>query len=137
MFKKTVKYTNFDGETRSRDLYFNLTEAECAELEASDDNSLSKKIEIIVNADDRKEIVEVFKAILLKAYGERSADGETFMKSHEISHKFECSAAYNSLFMELATDSEKMANFINAVIPNSGKVQNHDSTAAFKQVANS
>ena len=67
MFKKTVKYTNFDGETRSRDLYFNLTEAECAELEASDDNSLSKKIEIIVNADDRKEIVEVFKSILLKA----------------------------------------------------------------------
>lgn len=117
MLKKTVKYTNFNGEERTKDLYFNLTESECAELEASDDNSLSNKIQIIVNSDDRKEIVSTFKAIILKAYGERSADGDTFMKSSEISHKFECSAAFNALFMEISTDADAAVAFINGIMP--------------------
>lgn len=134
MLKKTVKYTNFNGEERTRDLYFNLTEAEAAELEASDDNSLSEKIKIIVNADDRKEIVDIFKGIILKAYGERSADGETFMKSPEISHKFECSAAFNELFMEICTDADAAAAFVNGILPKP-KEKKETGTEPFKSVA--
>lgn len=136
MLKKTIKYTNFNGEAKERDCYFNLTESECAELEASEDNSLSKKMEIVAkDTEDKEATVRIFKEIILKAYGERSADGETFMKSPEIRNKFECSAAFNALFMELATDADKMADFVNRVIP---KVDNTNSgsTDAFKSVAN-
>lgn len=136
MFKKTIKYTNFNGEEKERDCYFNLTESECAELEASEDNSLSKKIEIIAkDTEDKGETVRIFKEIILKAYGERSADGESFMKSPEIRNRFECSAAYNTLFMELATDADKMSEFIKKVIPQVDTKQ-ADGTAAFKSVAN-
>lgn len=135
MLKKTVKYTNFNGEEKERDCYFNLTESECAELEASEDNSLSKKIEIVAkDTDDKAETVRIFKEIILKAYGERSADGETFMKSDDIREKFACSAAFNSLFMELATDSDKMTKFINGIIPQTSTA-NAGSTDAFKNVA--
>ncbi len=134
MLKKTIKYTNFNGDTKERDCYFNLTEAECAELEASEDNSLSKKIEIIAkDTEDKAATVRIFKEIILKAYGERSADGESFMKSPEIRQNFECSAAFNALFMELATDADKMSEFVNNVIPKPAEVTS--GTAAFKNVA--
>ena len=136
MLKKTVKYTNFNGEEKERDCYFNLTETECAELEASEDNSLSKKIEIIAkDTEDKAATVRIFKEIILKAYGERSADGETFMKNDEISEKFACSAAFNALFIELASDPDAMSKFINSIIPQA-PTTNGGSTDAFKNVAN-
>lgn len=134
MFKKKIKYTNFNGEKREQDLYFNLTEQECTELEVSESNSLSNKIEIIANSEDRKEIVRIFKEIILKAYGERSADGEVFMKSDEIRHKFECSAAFNALFMELVQNESTISEFINAVVPKP-KNENVSGIAPFQNVA--
>ena len=39
------------------------------------------------------------------------------MKSPEIAHAFECSNAYNVMFMELATNDESAAAFANGVVP--------------------
>lgn len=117
MFKKQITYENFDGEEVTETHYFNLTESELLELELTHPGGYSEYLDQIVKAKDRATLIAVFKELILLSYGEKSEDGRSFMKSEEISHKFQCSGAYNSLFMELATNDESAAAFANGVIP--------------------
>lgn len=73
---------------------------------------------------DQPTIIKFFKEFILKAYGEKSADGTYFEKSEEISRKFACTQFYNLLFMELATDDSKAAEFVNHVIPKVVDIKN-------------
>lgn len=118
MIKKTIAYVDFDGNERSEDFYFNLTKAECMELELGTTGGLSKTINDIVAAQDTSKVIELFKSILLKSYGVKSPDGKRFMKTKEITEEFSQTQAYSDLFMELASDSDAAAKFINGVIPN-------------------
>lgn len=117
MLKKTITYTDYDGNTRTEDFYFNLNKAEIAEMELSTNGGMEKMLTQIVNSQDGKRIMEVFKGIILKAYGVKTADGKRFEKSEEISKAFEQTEAYSELFMELVTDAEKAASFINGIVP--------------------
>ena len=117
MLKKTISYTDYDGNKRTEDFYFNLTKAECMEMELGTTGGMQKMIEKIIAEQDNKKIVEVFKDIILKAYGEKSADGKHFYKSADISAAFASTEAYSELFMELATDSDAASKFITGVIP--------------------
>ena len=74
-------------------------------------------LENVVKAKDGPSIVKIFKEIVLKSYGEKSPDGKRFIKSKELSEAFSQTEAYSKLFMELATDADAAAAFINAVIP--------------------
>lgn len=117
MLKKTITYTDYDGNQRTEDFYFNLTKAECMEMELSTTGGLQKMLEKIIAERDSKKIIEVFKAIILRAYGEKSDDGKHFYKSSEISSAFASTEAYSELFMELATDADAASKFMSAVIP--------------------
>jgi len=117
MLKKTISYTDYDGNERTEDFYFNLSTAECTELELSFDGGLSKMIEQIVASQDNKRIVEIFKDLILKAYGEKSPDGRRFIKTSEIRDGFSQTEAYSTLFMELATDADAAAVFVNGITP--------------------
>lgn len=117
MFKKTITYTDFDGNERTEDFYFNLTKAEVTEMELSAKGGLVKQLQKIVAEQDSKRIVEIFKDLILKAYGEKSPDGRRFVKNDEIRDSFSQSGAYSDLFMELATDAELASTFINGIVP--------------------
>lgn len=117
MLKKTITYTDYDGNTRTEDHYFNLTKAECMELEMGVSGGLTKTIEEIVKAQDMPRVIELFKKIILKAYGIKSPDGRRFIKSEEIANEFTQTEAYSELFMELATVEGAAAKFVNSVIP--------------------
>jgi hypothetical protein len=121
MLTKNIKYTDFDGVEREEPFRFNLTEAELAEMELSTDGGLEKTIKSIVAAKDTPKIVKIFKELILKAYGEKSVDGKRFMKKDEngrpLADKFAETEAYSVLFMELATDADAAAAFINGIIP--------------------
>jgi len=117
MLKKTITYEDFNGNQRTEDLYFNLTKAELMEMELSANGGLEATINKIIAAQDSKEIMELFKGIVLKAYGEKSLDGKTFDKSEEVKNKFINSQAYSDIFMELATDADKATEFFNGIIP--------------------
>lgn len=117
MLKKTINYVDYNGVERKEDFYFNLSKAEVAEMELSVDGGLSNMIERIVNSKDNKEIIALFKQIILKAYGEKSPDGKRFVKSKEISEAFSQTEAYSELFVELALNEEKAANFIKGILP--------------------
>lgn len=117
MLKKTIKFTDYFGEERTQDFYFNLTKSELMEMNLSADGGVERLIDKIIQTKDRKKLVTYFKDIILRSYGEKSDDGFQFMKGEEISKRFEQSPAYDQLFMELATDAEKAADFINGIVP--------------------
>ncbi len=117
MLKKTITYTDFNGMERSEDFYFNLTKAEVMEMEMSTVGGLSEMIQRIIAAQDTPSIIKVFKDLVLKSYGEKSADGKRFIKTPEITEAFSQTEAYSVLFMELATDADAAAAFVNGIIP--------------------
>ena len=61
--------------------------------------------------------MELFKQIVLKAYGEKSEDGKRFVKSKEIAEAFSQTEAYSEIFMELAMDEKAAAEFVNGILP--------------------
>ena len=117
MLKKTITYTDFNGMERSEDFYFNLTKAEVMEMEMSTVGGLSEMIQRIIAAQDAPSIIKVFKDLVLKSYGEKSADGKRFIKTPEIAEAFSQTEAYSVLFMELATDADAASAFVNGIIP--------------------
>lgn len=118
MLKKTITYTDYNGSERTEDFYFNLSKAESMEMEMSTTGGLSEMIRRIVAAQDMPAIIKIFKELVLKAYGEKSADGKRFVKSEEISKAFSETEAYSILFMELATDADAAAKFVNGIVSN-------------------
>lgn len=117
MLKKTITYTDFNDNRVSDEFYFNLTRTELTEWEMQQPGGMSKFLERVIAAGDVQTLVKEFKDLVLRSYGEKSEDGRYFRKSAEITHDFSCMAAFDELYMQLAQDSEKAAEFVNAVIP--------------------
>ena len=117
MIAKTITYSGYDGVERTETFYFNLSKAEAMEMELSTYGGMSTLLRKIIDAKDGPSIIRVFKNIILKAYGEKSDDGKRFVKSEEISKAFSQTEAYSKLFMELATDADAAAEFINGIVP--------------------
>lgn len=118
MLKETITFVDYNGIERTEDHYFNLTEAEVAEMEMSTTGGMVEMIQRIVAAKDTVSIIKVFKDMILKAYGQKSLDGRRFIKSPELSQEFAQTEAYSQLFMKLATDDKAAARFINGIMPN-------------------
>ncbi len=117
MLKKTIKYTDFEDNVREETICFNISRAELAMMENSEVGGFRKKLERIVNAQDNVAIMEVLRDIIHRSVGDISADGRRFMKSEEISRNFEETEAYSELIVELLSDEEKAAEFINGIMP--------------------
>ena len=132
MLKKTIAYTDYNGVERTEDFYFNLTKAELMEMEMSTTGGLAEMIDRIVKAQDGPAIIKVFKDLVLKAYGEKSPDGKRFVKSDEIAIAFAQTEAYSQLFMELATDPDAAAAFVNGIVPADANAANNANHPALK-----
>ena len=117
MLKKTMTYTDYNGVERTEDFYFNLSKAEVMEMQMSTTGGLAEMIQRIVAAQDAPAIIKVFKDLVLKAYGQKSADGKRFIKSDALAEEFAQTEAYSMLFMELATDADAAAAFVNGIVP--------------------
>lgn len=118
MLKKTIKYTDYNDVERTEDFYFNLSKAEVLEMEMTTTGGLAEQLSKIIAAQDLPSIIKEFKDLVLKAYGEKSADGRQFIKNEEIKTAFSQTEAYSNLFMELATNNDSAAAFVNGIIPN-------------------
>lgn len=121
MLKKTITYTDYNGTERTEDFYFNLTQAEVMEMEMSVNGGIAEMIQRVVAAKDGATIISIFKDVIKRSYGKKSLDGRKFEKSEEIWSEFERTEAYSILFMELATNAEEAAKFIEGIIPSTPK----------------
>lgn len=117
MLKKTVTYTDYDGNTRTEDFHFNLNKAEITEMELSTEGGMEKMLKRLIDTRDGKRIIETFKDIVLRAYGEKSPDGKRFIKTQELRDAFVQTEAYVNIFMELATDHDAAAAFVSGILP--------------------
>ena len=121
MIKKTITYTDYNGNERTEDHYFNLSNAEITEMEFTTIGGLSEMINKIIATDNTPEIYKLFKNIVLKAYGEKSLDGKRFMKMDEkgvpLYIAFSEKEAYSVLMMELVSEAKKAADLFKEVIP--------------------
>ena len=117
MLKKTIKFTDYFGEERTQDFYFNLNKSELIEMNFTTTGGMEHMLEEIRNSHDNKRIYELFKGIILKAYGEKSADGYRFVKSPELSEAFSQTEAFNELIVEMFSDPNAAAKFMMGIVP--------------------
>lgn len=117
MLKKSVTYTDYNGNERTEDFYFNLKKAEIMEMELSTSGGLAEMIQRVVASQDTPTIVKIFKDLVLRSYGQKSLDGKRFIKNDQLREEFEQTEAYSIIFMELATDADAAAKFVNGIVP--------------------
>ena len=128
MYQKAITYEDYNGVKKTKNFYFNLTRSEIAKMHLMTDGGLDQMIKKMIESGSNKEIFTYFENFVLSCYGEKSADGEEFIKNEEIREKFRNHPAYDVLFMELITDEKAaaefieggdkaMSDFINAVVP--------------------
>lgn len=121
MLKKTITYTDYNGLERTENFYFNISKAELAEMEHSVDGGFDQMILKIIETNDMPGLTKIFKDIIMKSYGEKSADGKQFNKydknGYLLANGFAQTEAFSVLYMELASDDIAAVNFINQIMP--------------------
>lgn len=117
MLKKTITYEDYDGNTRTEDHYFNFTKAELAEMNFNASGGLAKILEKMIAEQDIKRLGAFFKDLIVKSYGEKTLDGKYHIKNEELTTAFLQSGAYSEFFMELLSDADMAAAFVNGIIP--------------------
>lgn len=125
MLRREITYTDYNGMERTEPFYFNFNEAECTDMNLTTEGGLEQFINKIMATQDMPSLIKLFKELVLKAYGEKSADGKYFMKfdrdGYRLADKFAQTEAFNVLYMELVTDDVAAADFFKAVLPKSTK----------------
>lgn len=127
MLIKPITYTDFNGEERTEDFMFNLTEAELTQLQLSENGGYTEWVKSIANARDNKTLAKIFKDIVMLAYGEKTPDGKFFRKTdkdgYNLVNDFIQTEAFSVLYMELITDPDAAAAFMNGIMPESLKAK--------------
>lgn len=121
MFKRDIKFVNFDGEDETRSYYFTISERELVRLDAEYNGNLLKYLQGLQEKNNPKEIIDFFEHFVLMAYGVR--DGDRFIKNDEVRTEFTQTAAWDALFMELATEDGAILKFFMAVLPENMREQ--------------
>lgn len=117
MIKKTVKYTDFNDEEVEEDIYFHLTKPQLVEIEVSMPEGFEAWVEKVVEEENKAELFRIFVLFIEKGYGVRSADGKRFVKNERILEEFLSSNAYEALFMDVLSDTDKAIEFFNGIMP--------------------
>lgn len=120
MLLKTIKYTDYNGQERNEKHYFNLTKAELMEMEMGTTGGWANMMQGIIDAQDTPSLIKIFKKLILQSYGEKGADGKSFIKikdGKKLADDFVQTEAYSTLFMELALDAKAASDFILGIIP--------------------
>lgn len=113
MIREPITYKDFNNVQRTDTFYFNLTNAELAELGLT---GYGEDMEGAAKSQEPRDIMKAFKSIILAAYGEKTSDGK-FIKSKEISEAFSHSEAYSVLFMKFVNEPDKFEKFVKKLMP--------------------
>lgn len=117
MLVKTIKFKDFNGNERSRDYYFNLSKSEITKMNLSKTGGLENWLARVTNADDYGTLYNLFEELVSNSYGVISEDGISFIKTKELSERFIQSNAFEAMFIEFMSDTNKAIEFFKGIMP--------------------
>ena len=117
MFTDTITYEDFNGETQTMDVYFNISKMEAFTMDPDGPDGYAKKLQDVADSNNMITIIDAFRDIVKKAYGVKSEDGKRFIKSEEAFREFEESPAYDEFMMKLVGDEGYVLDFIFGAFP--------------------
>lgn len=125
MYIKKVKYEDYNGVQKEKTLFFNLSQKELIDFIGDYDGGFQDYLREVTESKDQTRIVNFITNFVAMAYGEKSGDGEDFLKEDEngrkLFNKFKQTAAYEALWDELSGDSDAAIDFFMGVIPSKAK----------------
>lgn len=124
MFCKEIPYEDYNGQKQIKKCWFHLTKAEVIEWMTTNGNyTMQDVLTKMVESNRGRDIIESTKELIYKSYGEKSLDGQRFIKSKEVKDAFMETEAYSELFMELITDAKAAGEFVMGIIPKDMSVE--------------
>lgn len=122
MLVKKIDYTDFNGEKRSENFEFHLSEAEVTEMNLRYVGGLEKYVASLNHNLDGNKVMDMMKDVIERSIGRKTPDGR-FEKSQSVKENFLYSEAYNILFMELCLNADAATKFVNGIMPAKIKAQ--------------
>lgn len=126
MLSKTITYVDYDGNERTETFLFHLSQSELAEMEMSVDGGMTRMLTKIAEEKNARRIMDTFRDLILRSYGEKSADGRRFIKTQELRDSFYQTEAYSQLFMSLVTNAEEAAKFVKGLAGSAEREEKKD-----------
>lgn len=118
MFTKKMTYKDFTGESITETFMFNMNKAELFDwLICNGGLTIDELILKLQKKSRGKDILAIFKDLILSSYGEISDDKKRFVKSEQLSKDFSETEAFSDLYISLVTDAKAAAEFINGIMP--------------------
>ena len=117
MLKQQVTYEDFDGNTQTETLYFNLNRMELISFQKRyGSENMENYINKLIEEKQIEPMYDLLNDFVLTAYGVRSEDGKRFIKNDEIREEFKQSLVYEALIEDFHDNSRKvLENFIAGV----------------------
>jgi hypothetical protein len=122
MIKRTVTYTDFDGNVQTDEVYFHLSKQEFIDLTEMEAEVRSWAERF--NGEERELTSEEIRGVLalvrklgLKGYGERSADGKRFVKSAQLAEEFSQTALWDEFLFSLFQNPDELNQFLVSLVP--------------------
>lgn len=117
MLKQQVTYEDFDGNTQTETLYFNLNRMELISFQKRyGSENMENYINKLIEEKQIEPMYDLLNDFVLTAYGVKSEDGKRFIKNDQIRDEFKQSLAYEALIEDFHDDSRKvLENFIAGV----------------------
>lgn len=121
MLKKSVTFDNLAEEEVTKDFYFHFNKLEIMELELKT-GGLENVVKELTETEDAVRAYDLFKMILLSAYGKKAPNGIEFYKKdpidgHPYSADLEASPALSEIVIEFLQDPKAGAEFIQECLP--------------------
>lgn len=121
MYPKRIKFEDYNGVQHEQTFLFNMTETELTKMQYSSEGNFQEYVQKLVETKNEGEIINLIEKFVVMSYGEKSADGQRFVKiapdGHKLGLDFIQTEAYNVLFMELATNANAAIDFITGILP--------------------
>jgi len=119
MYKKIIKYTDYNGVERKEPFYFNLEESDIMRYNFSVNgpNGYQSYLNRLLATQNTSEAYEIFEKFIMDSYGVKSDDGKRFIKNQEVLDEFKQSRAYSELLMELISVPGAATEFFNGIMP--------------------
>ena len=121
MYSKRIRFEDYNGVQHEQTFQFNMTETELTKMQYSPEGNFQDYVQKLVETKNEGEIINLIEKFVVMSYGEKSTDGQRFIKvapdGHKLGQDFIQTEAYNVLFMELATNADAAIEFITGIMP--------------------